>query len=68
MDLKAKISIESVITKERLLVFLKHKQKKEDRSKYLDGTLISSGHQMKEIMMDSKQGLGIHLYLYWEMT
>ena len=58
MDLKAKFSIESVITKEKLLEFLKQKQKKEDRSKYLDGTLISTGHQL----MDSNQGLGIHFY------
>ena len=60
MDLKAKISIEHVITKEALLVFLKQKQKMEDRSKYLDGTLISTGHQME----DTKQGLVIHLCLY----
>ncbi len=60
MDLKVKISIEKVIIKERLLVFLKQKLKKEDRSEYLDGLLISSGHQMEE----TNQGLGIHLYLY----
>ena len=64
MDLKAKISIESVITKERLLVFLKQKQMKEDRSKYLDGTLILNGHHM----VDGRQGLGIHLYFYREKT
>ncbi len=46
MDLKAKIFIESVITKETLLVFLKQKQKMEGGSKYLDGTLISTGHQI----------------------
>jgi hypothetical protein len=60
MDLKAKISIESVITKERLLELLKQKLEMEDRSKYLDGTLISSGHHL----VYSNQGLGIHLYFY----
>ncbi len=60
MDFKVKISTESVITKERLLVFSKQKQKKEDRLKYLDGTLISSGNQREE----TNQGLGIHFYFY----
>ncbi len=65
MDLKKKLSIESVISKGRLLVFLKQKQKMEDRSKYLDGTLISSGHLKKELIMEiTKQGLGIHFYFY----
>ncbi len=68
MDLKAKIFMESVISKEILLVFSKQKQKMEDRSKYLDGTLISSGHQMKEIDLDTNQGLGNHFYLFREMT
>ncbi len=64
MDLKAKISIESVITKETLLVFLKQKHKREDRSEYLDGTLISSGHQILDVIMDGKKALGIHFYFY----
>ena len=64
MDLKAKISIENVINKDRLLVFLKQKLKMEDRSKYLDGTLISSGHHL----VNGNQGLGIHFYFIQEMT
>ncbi len=64
MDLKPKISIESVITKDRRLVFLKQKLEMEDRSKYLDVTLISRGNQIKEIKMDGKKALGIHFYFY----
>ena len=60
MDLKPMISIDSVITKETLFVFLKQKLKMEDRPIYLDGILISSGHQMK----DGKQALEIHFYFY----
>ncbi len=63
MDLKAKISIDSVTTKETHLAFSKQKQKKEDRSKYLDGILVSSGHQLK----DTNQALLIHFYFFWEM-
>ena len=64
MDLKQKIYIEHVITKEALWVFLKQKLEMEDRSKYLDGTLISSGHHL----VNGNQGLGIHFYFIQEMT
>ena len=63
MDLKKKLSIDSVITKERLLVFLKHKQEM-DRSKYLDGTLISCGRNQIKKMENTNQALGIHFYFY----
>ena len=44
-------------------IYKKKKINKLEFKEYLEGTLISSRHQI----MNSKQALGIHFYLLWEM-
>ena len=61
MDLKEKISIDCAMEKEKQLLSLKQKLKMEDISEYLDGILISTGHQQ---IMNSNQDKVIHLYFY----
>ena len=58
MDLKLKISIDCAMDKEKQLLSLKQKQKMVVISEYLDGILISTGHQI----MDTDQDKVIHLY------
>ena len=61
MDLKAKISIDPAMEKEKQFLSSKQKQKEQqDRSEYLDFILISTGHLSK----DTKKDQEIHLFFF----
>ena len=62
MDSEKKISINYVIRKERLWGSSKQKEKMEGKLEYLDGILISNGHQQKKLCLN--QDSGIHFYFY----